>query len=82
MRYYDSHAAREAAVASGEATWNDSTVRDGDKHYGVVRYTGGKRGEVIDNLTGTDRDNLEYANALAQRRDQDWNNAQHTAERL
>ncbi len=81
MDKYGTPAERAAAIEAGETTELDSSVMDGRKHYGVVRYHATRPSEVRDNLTGTEYDDLVSAQRLAEARDRN-DGSGHGAERI
>jgi hypothetical protein len=67
--YYPSAGEREAGIDAGEASRRRSTVSgDGHKHFAVVEYTDAGDASIVNNLTGTDQDDLRTAEGLAQNR--------------
>jgi hypothetical protein len=67
--YYNSEAERRAAIANGETSARRSTVRDGHRHYAVVRVFDDGGQEIANNLTHTPDGGQDAAERLARRRD-------------
>lgn len=65
MNKYGSEAERQEAIDRGETSALQSSLMDGRKHYAVVKYSATSPTTILENLTGTDQDDLRSAEELA-----------------